>query len=296
MTQSPDTIRSDGGLVTHAELPVPPHREKWHIMSIPITMMEYRLSVRNRWVIALTAVFATFALGLITFSGAPVGPEGYARIIASLAVLAVYLVPLAALAFGYDSIVGAAESGWLQSLLALPIQRDRIVRSVYLGRALALASAIVIGFGIAGLMLIQGLGMLGWEGFASFLVATVALGIVFLGIAVLISTVCAQKAHALGASLVVWAWFILVHDLLALGLIAAFRLPEAAIATMVITNPAGVYRVLVLGQLGAGGDAGFASVLATAGLSTPLLVGALIAWAVIPIVLAGQLIKRRGFA
>ncbi|WP_255170918.1 ABC transporter permease [Natrononativus amylolyticus] len=254
---------------------------------------EYRLAVRSRWAVALTGIFAAFALGLTTFSGASVSPEGFDRTVASLAVLAVYLVPLVALAFGYDAIVGREQSGWLQTLFALPVSRAWIVVGTALGRGAVLASATVVGFGIAGGLLLLEFGLAGFDTYVAFLLAAVALGLAFLAVAVLLSTLAREKTHALGLSLLVWGWFVLVHDLLALGVLSAFTLPDAALSAVLLANPTSVFRALVLGSTGAAGDAGFAAVLADAGLSTPVLVGALLAWIVLPIALAAVCIGRR---
>ncbi|MCU4741053.1 ABC transporter permease [Halobacteria archaeon AArc-m2/3/4] len=261
--------------------------------TVVLAETEYRLAVRGRWAIALTAIFAAFALGLTTFSGANVSPDGFDRTVASLAVLAGYLAPLVALAFGYDAIVGREESGWLRALFALPVSRSWIVLGTVLGRGIVLASATVVGFGIAGGFLLWEFGLAGFETYVGFVLATAALGLAFLAIAVLLSTVAREKTHALGLSLLAWAWFVLVHDLLALGVIAAFSLPDAVLSAMLLANPASVFRALVLGSLGAGGDAGFASALADVGLSTVPLVAALLAWAVVPIAVAAIVIRRR---
>ncbi|WP_254765996.1 ABC transporter permease [Salinilacihabitans rarus] len=254
---------------------------------------EYRLAVRNRWAVALTGIFAAFALGLTTFSGAEVSPDGFARTVASLATLAVYLVPLVALAFGYDAIVGREESGWLGALFALPIPRAAVVVGAFLGRAVVLAGATVLGFGIAGAFLLREFGLAGFDAYVGFLLAAAGLGLAFLALAVLLSAVAREKAHALGLSLLAWAWFVLVHDLLALGLIAAFSLPDAALSAMLVANPASVFRTLVLGGLGAAGDAGFAAALAEVGLSTGALAAALLAWIVAPIALAAVAVRKR---
>lgn len=254
---------------------------------------EYRLAVRNRWAVALTVVFAAFALGLTTFSGASVGPEGFERTVASLAVLAVYLVPLVALAFSYDAVVGREESGWLQTLFALPVSRGWLVVGSALGRAVVLASATILGFGVAGGFLLLEFGLLDVDAYVAFLLAAVGLGLAFLAVGVLVSTLTREKTHALGAALLVWAWFVLVHDLLGLGLIAAFGLSDTAVSAMLLANPTGIFRALVLGTLGAAGDAGFAAVLAEAGISSGVLVTALVAWIVLPIALAAVTIRRR---
>ncbi|MCU4753641.1 ABC transporter permease [Halobacteria archaeon AArc-curdl1] len=254
---------------------------------------EYRLAIRSRWAVALTGIFAAFALGLTTFSGASVSPEGFDRTVASLAVLAVYLVPLVALAFSYDAIVGREESGWLQTLFSLPVSRAWIVLGTALGRGAILASATIIGFGVAGGFLLLEFGLAGFDTYVAFLLSTVALGLAFLAFGVLLSTLAREKTHALGFALLAWAWFVLVHDLLALGILSAFDLPGTALSALLLANPTSVFRALVLGSLGAAGDAGFASVLAEAGLSPGVLLGALLAWIVVPIALAAVAIRRR---
>lgn len=288
-----DDKAPDGGYptVTSVELGEQSPTSLRDITTIAYT--EYRLAVRNRWALALTVIFAAFSLGLVTFSGSNVGPAGFERVLGSLTVLAVYLVPLAALAFGYDAIVGSEDSGWLQAIFALPIARWRIVLGTYLGRSVAMVGAIIIGFGAAGALLLRDFGTGGWDGFMVFMLAAAALSLVFLSIAMLLSTIVSEKTHALGGSLLVWAWFILVHDLIALGMIAAFRLPNVVLDAMIVSNPAGVFRVLVLDSLEAGGDSGFAAMMAATGLSTPVLIAALLVWIVLPLALAGWLISRR---
>lgn len=289
--QAPRTS-TDGGYETE---PVLVADDRWAALGDVWTIgrTEYRLAVKNRWAVALTGIFAAFSLGLLTFSGSSVGPEGAQRILGSLTVLAVYLVPLAALAFGYDAIVGAEDEGWLQALFALPVARWRVAVGAYVGRSIALASAVIIGFGISGVILARDVGIGAWPGFIAFLLGATGLALVFLAIAVMVSTIAKAKTHALGGVLLVWAWFVLVHDLLALGVIAAFQLPDLALEAMVVTNPAGVFRVLVLNALDASGDAGFASVMAATGLSPVVLGVAMVAWIAVPLGLAAVLIDRR---
>lgn len=265
----------------------------WYHQLAILAETEYRLAIRGRWAIAMTAIFAAFALGLTTFSGVSVSPDGFDRTVASLAVLAVYLVPLVALAFSYDAVVGREVSGWLHTLFALPVDRGLIVLGTSVGRGIVLSSAAIIGFGVAGFFLLLEFGIAGFDTYVGFMLATVGVGLAFLAIGVLVSTLVSEKTHALGLALLVWAWFVLVHDLIALGIIAAFDLSDVAVSAMLLVNPTGIFRALVLGSLGAAGDAGFAAVLAESGLSTGVLSGALLAWIVLPIACATVVVRRR---
>ncbi|HHS84263.1 MAG TPA: ABC transporter permease, partial [Gammaproteobacteria bacterium] len=88
-----------------------------------IAQKEFWDRIRNRWVLAVTAIFIFFALVIAYFGASQQGVVGFSSIeltIASLVSLAIYLVPLIALILGYDAIVGERERGSLDLLLALP--------------------------------------------------------------------------------------------------------------------------------------------------------------------------------
>jgi len=263
----------------------------WRQVAI-VAGQEYRLSVRNRWAFALTGLFALLSVLLTVFGGSSLGPARVDAIVVSLAQLATYLLPLAALVYGFDSVVGADEDGWLDVVFALPVPRSRVVLGTYLGRAVTLTAATLVGFGLAGAVLVAGAGLAGWPLFVTFLFSAVGVGLAFLSVSVLVSTLAAEKTHALGGVLLVWVWFVFVHDLVALGTVASLRLPDAVLSAFVLANPADVFRVLVLtGAETTGG--GVAAVFAETGLSVPVLVLALLVWCFVPVLLAGRLVRRR---
>lgn len=253
---------------------------------------EFQLSVRNLWAFALTGLFALFAVLLSLFSGSQVGPTGFDAIVVSLASLATYLLPLAGLVFGFDTIVGAAEEGHLDVIFALPVPRSTVVFGKYVGRAFTLGAATVIGFGAAGVVLLFQVGLLDWPVYTGFVLTAIGLALTFLAISVLISTLAAEKTHALGLVLVVWLVYVLVYDLLALGVIATFDLPSTVLSGLVLANPVDIFRVFVLSGVETTGG-GFAAVFADTGLSVPTLVIALGIWNVVPVLLAGRVVRRR---
>ncbi|MFB6352581.1 MAG: ABC transporter permease [Halobacteriales archaeon] len=259
---------------------------------LTIAGQEYRLAVRNRWAFALTGLFAGFALLVTVFGASSVGPGRVDATLVSLAALATYLVPLAALVFGYDAIVGADEAGWLDVVFALPVPRPLIAVGTYLGRGATLAAATLLGFGTAGAAIVVLAGLVQWPLFAALLFGAVGLGLAFLAVGVFISALAAEKTHALGAVLVVWVWFAFVHDLVALAALAAVELPDAALSAAVLANPADVFRVLVLGSVETTGG-GLAAAVASTSLSVPLLAIALLGWMVLPTVGAALAVRRR---
>lgn len=259
---------------------------------VRIAVREYRIAVRGRWAVGLAVLFAVFSVAVIGFGTAEVGPSRYGSVVASLVELGVYLVPLAALAVGYDTVVGAEETGALDMLFALPLSQAQVIVGKFLGRAAVLGGAMMIGFTAGGVAAVVTIGIAGLGQYAVFVLAAVLTATAFLGMSVLFSTLASEKTQALGVALVAWLWFVLLHDLVALGLIAGMDLPDAALTAMVLTNPADVFRLLVLSQLQTT-TGGFAAVLAAANLSTPVLIASLLGWLVGPLGLAVVTIRRR---
>jgi ABC-2 family transporter len=75
---------------------------------------ELRDGMRNRWVLATTALMAALALTLAFLGTAPTGTvkaSGLVVTIVSLSSLTIFLVPLIALLLSYDAIVGEADRG-----------------------------------------------------------------------------------------------------------------------------------------------------------------------------------------
>ncbi|MFB6079783.1 MAG: ABC transporter permease [Haloferacaceae archaeon] len=258
-----------------------------------IALREYRIFARSRVPVGLAALFAVFAVGLVTFGGSQAGPRSYGAVVASLSELGSYLVPLAALAVGYDAVVGAEERGVLDVLFALPVSRGQVLVGKVAGRLVVLVGGLLVGLGAGGVATVRYVGLAGLGQYAAFVLAAALAGAAFLSITGLISTLAREQTHALGGALAAWVWFVLLHDLAALGLVSAFDLPSASLAAMVLANPVDVFRVLVLSTVHTS-TGGFAAVLAKASLSVPVLVVGLLAWTVGPLLVAGYVIRWRG--
>lgn len=285
---SAETAAVSDALDGEADAPAVP----WLRAVVQVAVREYRIAVRSRWTLGLTVLFAVFSVGVVGFGTSSVGPDRYAAVVASLVELGVYLVPLAALTVGYDTVVGAEETGALDMLFALPISQAQVVVGKYLGRAAVLAGATAVGASVGGVGAVLVVGPSGVGPYALFVLAAVVTGAAFLGVSVLLSTLARAKTQALGAALVAWVWFVLLHDLVAVGLIAAADLPGPALTAMALSNPADVFRLLVLSRLSTTAG-GFAAVLAETNLSTATLVATLVAWVVVPVGLAAVAIDRR---
>ena len=285
--------RPDGGTETrHVRIDAArPAREQLRSV-VDFAVREYRLAIRSNWASGLALLFAALSVGVVLFGRSSIGAESVRAVVLSIAELSVYLVPLAALAFGYGAIVEPRQRGSLDLLLALPVPRWVVAVGIYLGRAAALASALVVGFGAGGLALFRFGGGAGWGTYLALVAAAVAAGSAFLAVGLVVSTLAREKSHALGGVLLAWVWFVLIFDLLALGAVVGFDLPTAALVALLCANPATLFRLLVLSVAGSV-SGGFGAVLASVPLDTASLAAALLAWIVVPVAVSAALLGRR---
>lgn len=263
---------------------------------VTVAGKEFRDGLRNRWVLAITLVFGLLAVGLAYFGAAASGQVGFTQVsttIVSLSSLAVFLIPLIALLLAYDSIVGEDEQGTLLLLLTYPISRTEILAGKFLGHAGILGVSTVVGFGVAGLIIavFGGMANLGelTAALALFIVSATLLGWAFIGFAYLISVSVAEKPRAAGIALMVWFAFVIVFDLLLLGLLVGTggEVSQGLFHYLLLLNPTDIFRIVNLTFFEAARDqAGLASIGAEAGLHPALLLGAMLAWVVVPLGLA----------
>ncbi|HHW63488.1 MAG TPA: ABC transporter permease [Rhodocyclaceae bacterium] len=205
--------------------------------------------IRNRWVLAVALVFTVFALSIAYFGSAQQGAVGFRSIevtIASLVSLVIYLIPLIALVLGFDAIVGERERGSLDLLLSMPITRLELLLGKYLGLAGALTFSTVAGFGLVGVVLSSELDLNALFHYFGFMLSSVLLGCAFLSLAVMLSVFAADRTRASGLAIAMWFFFVLIFDLLVLGVlvVTAGQWGGEALPYVLLLNPADVFRIL----------------------------------------------------
>lgn len=267
----------------------------WHIEWRQVATLagkEFRDRIRNRWVLAVALVFAVFSLVITYFGGAQQGQVGLRSIeftIASLVSLVIYLIPLIALLLGFDAVVGERERGSLDLLLALPITRFELLLGKYLGLAAALASSTIAGFTLDAVLLYRQFGWQGLYHYLGFMLSSVLLGLAFLSLALLLSVLARERTRASGLAIALWFGFVLVFDLLLLGLLVASggEFGGAALAYVLLLNPADVFRILNVFSLDQMRSLyGLTSIVPSALADPWLMGGAMLAWITFPLALA----------
>ena len=263
---------------------------------------EWRDGMRNRWVLATTALLAALALTMAFLGSAPTGAVktgALAVTIVSLSSLTIFLIPLIALLLSYDAICGEIDRGTMALLLSYPVARWQVLLGKFFGHLAILAFATLIGYGFAGLA-VQWAGADdpgAWSAFAFMIGTSALLGGVFVAIGYFISTLVRDRGTAGGVALGVWLFFVLLYDMALLGGLVADQgrnVTPAVLNALLLLNPADVYRLLNLTTSNdVSGFAGVAGLGADSGLGLWALMGALVVWMVAPLAASVVLFARR---
>jgi Cu-processing system permease protein len=264
---------------------------------------EIRTARRNRWVLAITLLLAALALTLALLGSAPTGTVGadpLEVIVVSLASLTIFLVPLIALLLAYDAIVGEAERGTLMLLLAYPVARWQVILGKFLGHSAVLAFATCLGYGVAGLVLAQGAvapDTESWAAFAGMIGSSILLGMAFLALGYLVSTVAGDRGMAAGMAIGVWLLLVLLYDMTLLGLLVwdqGKTITAPAFNALLLLDPADVYRLFNLaGFSRVSVFSGMAGLAEQAEIGRGMLLAALGLWVAVPLALASFVFRRR---
>jgi len=240
---------------------------------------------RNRWIVAYALAFLSIAEGLFWFGGT--GPQ----VLLSLLNIVLLVLPLVALVFGTIHVYASRE--FVELLLAQPVPRRQLFAGLYLGLAIPLAGAFLVGAGIPFAIHARQGASLG--GVAALLTAGVTLSLSFAAIATWIALKTDDRLKGVGLAIGAWLVATVVYDGVVLGAAAAFgNYPlERPLLALMMANPVDLARVLVLTQLDVSALMGYTGALfehtfGTA-LGTGVSVAVLIVWcAVFAIVISSS--------
>jgi Cu-processing system permease protein len=214
-----------------------------------IARKELRDALRHRWLHLYAAVLGL--LGLVvawyaTADTAGLALQSYGRTAASLTNLCLLLAPLVALVLGADTVAGERDRGTLDRLLAQPIGRGELLCGKYLGLLVSLAGATALAFVPAAAYLAIATGSPPPLRAAMFpLVALLAI-LPALALGLLLSVTADGGAKALARAVLLWAWLVLLYDLLLLGTLLSARLGAGFLIGALLLNPIHSARLLVV--------------------------------------------------
>jgi len=221
-----------------------------------VASIEFRIALRNRWVILSTAMLTLFALAL-SFpgeGGAVLKVDALTLSAASLSTLSVYLIPLIALLVSYDSIAGEVERGTMAIVLATPLQRIELLLGKFIGLTTVVTIAITIGFGIAAAVTagLYGSDAAGIAAWLRLLLTALLLGAVFVAAGMAISAIAPRSGLAAALAVGVWLVVAVLYDLVLLGGLVADDggvFTKVMFPYLVIANPGDAFRIFNLAAL-----------------------------------------------
>lgn len=251
-----------------------------------------RDAIRGRWLLGVTLVLALVGEVLIRFSG------GGETTLVSLLDVALVLTPLASLVVGTMQVHHARDM--VELLLAQPIDRRRLFAGLWLGSALPLALALMIGLvapflwhGLVTISLAPTLLMLA--------AATGMLAMIGMALAFVIALRFDDRVRALGVALAGWLFAAVLWDgiVLLMALLFGDRPIEGPLLILMALNPIDLARVLLLLGTDAAALLGYTGAVVQRTLGTgggrALLFAGLGLWLVIPWWRASRAFARKDF-
>ena len=266
---------------------------------LAVASKEFHDGLRNRWLVSITVIFTILSIGLTYFGSASVGELGITSLsttVASLASLAVFLIPLIALLVSYDSFVGEQESGTLLLLLTYPLSKTQLLLGKFIGQGGIISVAILLGFGASACLLYVNMNAIEvLSTFAVFIASAILLGLSFTAIAYIISLSVSEKSKAAGFALIIWFLFALVFDLALLALLVGVEnsVSQQGLTQLMMLNPADIFRLVNLAGLDRGDVNGVLAIAINASLTQLQLFSLLLLWVLLPLTTAIIIFRRK---
>ena len=189
--------------------------------------------------VAFAYTFFLLAISLSIFNL----EDNSAKGLLSMLNIILIIVPLVSLIFSTIYMYNAVE--FIELLLSQPIQRKKLLLSIYAGICLSMIIAFAVGAAIPMILL---------EGSVTAYVMTItgfALTAVFVSLAVLGAVTTRDKAKGIGIAIMMWLYFSLLYDGLILLIMFQFSdYPlEKAVVVFCSLNPVDLARIIILLKL-----------------------------------------------
>src|SRR5690606_16806642 len=229
-----------------------------------------------------------------------IGLESFNRATASLLNLILFVIPLFTLILGGSSITGEREQGTWMLLMSKPITAAELVLGKYLGLASSMVLAIMIGFGLIGILTAFRFSPSEAKAYFMFVLLSILLTLSFLSLAILISAAAKRRVTAVVGGIIGWFVAVMLYDIAVMGGAQLFagKMVDYFLLVSLWAN-AGV-SVRILGIVHLGGETVFGpSLVSLTRLlsdvsSNILLLSGITIWMVVPLSLAISVIQRRG--
>lgn len=224
-----------------------------------ITKKEIMDNVRNKWIILISVLFASLTL-LVSYAGSiySQGWQDLGLTVSGMSSLVQFLISIIGLMLGYAAIVGEIERGSMSSLLTLPTTRNEVLFGKFLGLGSVLTFTIVVGFGIAGIVIGINVPNVDYFEYLIFIIASILMGLVFLSLGLFLSCLFKRRSTAMGGAIFLWFLFSIIWRFIVGAVliftttseeIGSFSLPDWYFGLQIF-NPLDAYSALVSLNIG----------------------------------------------
>lgn len=240
---------------------------------------------KNKVIIFYTVILALLAISVLGLGDNP------SKGLMSLLNLTLLFVPIITILFATIYFFNSIE--FIELLLSQPIGRKRVLLSEFLGVAISLSAAYVVGIGLPLLVLVSGM-----QSFV-LVVSGILLTLVFTSLALFIFVLVKDKTRGIGAAIITALFFALLFDGILMGLIFTFsEYPiDKFILGAIALNPIDLARVLMLLQLDVAVLMGYSGALFKKFLGSAtgsaFAIGCMLFWVLVPLLLSLRLFRTK---
>lgn len=241
--------------------------------------------LRNKIVIAYTALLLIISFSVFNLQ------DNDAKGLLSLMNLVLFIVPLICIVFSTIYVYNSSE--FIELLVSQPLQRKHIWGSMFLGMAIALALAFLVGVGVP--ILLYSLNEVG----LMLIIVGFILTLIFVSIALLAAVYTRDKAKGIGIAVLLWLYFSLIFDGLVLFILFQFAdYPmEKQMLVLSSLNPIDVGRILILLKMDASALLGYTGAIFQSFFGNTfgrfITIAVLLIWTFVPIILSVRKFNRK---
>lgn len=207
---------------------------------------EIKQAFRSKWLLVLGLLY--FSLSLLslflTESNRVEGFDGFTRQMASLLNISLFILPLFTLMIGSLLLAGEKEDGQYTLYKTYPVTASQYVLGKWLGLVTAFLLLLTAAYGVS-VMVVAWTSTVRWSVVFFYYGMNVILVLTTLSIAFFIGFHVKNRLHALGVSLLIWAFLVLFYELLIIMI--SFLVPATQVQNVltlsVFFNPIEVARV-----------------------------------------------------
>jgi Cu-processing system permease protein len=260
--------------------------------TLKIARYQLQDMVRNRWVLFYGLFFLVVTDALFRFGGTG------DRVVLSLMNVVLVMIPLVSVVLGAMFLYSARE--YVELLLAQPIGRGTLFRGLFIGLAVPLSGAFLLGVGLP--FVYHGAAAGEHAAALGLLLLTgVLLTLVFVSLSFAVALRTEDRIRGLGIALAAWMFFTIVYNGLVLMVIQVFSdYPlQHAVIGMSLLNPVDLGRILLLLNLDVSAMMGFTGAVFQrffgSGTGQAVTLAAMSAWLAIPFLLGQRAFLRKNF-